>query len=155
MPTFTTGELTALISALISLFAVFFGPLITSRIAKKQILSPIRQKWIDELRELMSQHLSECEKAIVIHQGDGIFDTEKTDEALFQKLLYLKQKLGLMLNPSEKEHANLIEKIDELNDEVMHGVDDFIKFGAKLRATTALCQEILKGEWDKVKKGKM
>jgi hypothetical protein len=155
MPTFTTGELTALISALISLLAVFFGPLITSRIAKKQILSPIRQKWIDELRELMSQYLSECEKAIVIHQGDGIFDTKKTDEALFQKLLYLKQKLGLMLNPTEKEHANLIVKIDELNDEVMHGVNDFIEFGAKLRAATALCQAILKGEWDKVKKGKM
>jgi hypothetical protein len=150
-----TSETVALFAVLVSLIAVVVGSIVTFNVAKRQIVSPIRQKWIDELRELMSQYLSESRRALIMGEGEGILDTDKTDEELFRKLLYLEQKLELMLNSKERDHIDLIATVREITDEVHHGFGNIMKFGAKLESASKQCQKILKSEWVRVKSGAM
>jgi len=58
-----------------------------------------------------------------------------------------------MLNPNENNHIELMDLVAEITDEVQHGVNDIIQFGAKLDNATSLCQVILKSEWERVKNG--
>lgn len=148
-----TAENVAFMSMLVALVAVVIGPIVTLMVAKRQIVSPIRQKWIDELRELLSEILSESKRAVVDSRGDGLLNSEQHDDGLFKRLLYLEQKLRLMLNPQESDHVALIELVNSLTDEAHHGVKDIVKFGEVIAETTALSQRILKSEWKRVKSG--
>ncbi len=137
---------------LVSLVAVIVGPIVTFKVAKRQIVSPIRQKWIDELRELISEYLSECQKLLVLGK-DGILNKEETDEIIFTRLLYLEQKLKLMLNTKEENHIELLDIVNDITEQIHHGVGNIIDFGGKLRGATEVSQKILKEEWVRVKSG--
>lgn len=140
---------------LVSLVAVIVGLFVTFAVAKRQIVSPIRQKWIDELRELMSELISECQRAIILGENRGLLNEEKTDEALFRKLLYLEQKLKLMLNPNEDKHIELMKIVRDITDAAHHGIGDLIGFGICVDHATQVTQTILKSEWVRVKSGKV
>lgn len=152
MPTIETSDIVSFLAMLVSLAAVTIGPIVTFKIAKRQIVSPIRQKWIDELREIISEYLSECEKLIVLGE-DGILNKKITDKDIFKKLLYLQQKLKLMLNPNESKHIELLDLIESITDEIHHGVSNLVEFGGKLNGATEISQKILKEEWVRVKSG--
>lgn len=152
MPTFESSEIISFLAMLVSLVAVIVGPIVTFKVAKRQIVSPIRQKWIDELRELISEYLSECEKLLVLGE-DGILNKEETDKKIFTRLLYLEQKLKLMLNPNEERHIELLDIVKEITEEIHHGVGNIIDFGGKLKGATEVSQKILKEEWVRVKSG--
>jgi hypothetical protein len=130
---------------LISLAAVIIGPIVTFKVAKRQIVSPIRQKWIDELREIISEYLSECEKLLVLGK-DGILNAEDTDERILTRLLYLEQKLRLMLNPNEVMHVDLLGVVKTLTEETHHGAGNIAEFGRNLKNATEISQKILKEE---------
>ena len=151
----TTAEIISLMSMLVALVALVVGPIVTLRVAKRQIVSPIRQKWIDELRQLMSEYLSECQGAIVFDEGKGLLNVDNADKEIFLRLLFLEHKLGLMLNPQETDHVQLTSTIHDITEEVQHGVDNFSKFGEKVGSATRMCQKILKIEWTRVKSGAM
>ena len=155
MANFTTPEVISGMSMLVALCAVVVGPIVTFTVAKRQVISPIRQKWIDELRELMSQFLSESRKVIVLSEGCGLLNADKTDESAFQKLLYIEQKLGLMLNPNEEDHSELVKLVHAITEDVQHGGGNLIDFGNRLGEATTLCQKILKYEWQRVKSGEI
>ena len=138
---------------LVALAAVVIGPVVIFRVAKRQIVSPIRQKWIDELRDLMSTLLSKCKTVLILRKGVGLLAKDETNEVLFSEILYLEQKLALMLNPRESDHQNLFKVVGWITDEVQHGVDNIIEFGSKLDEATCICQEVLKREWKRVKNG--
>ena len=152
MPTFESSEIISFLAMLVSLAAVIIGPIVTFKVAKRQIISPIRQKWIDELRELISEYLSECEKLLVLGE-DGILNKEEADEKTFTRLLYLEQKLKLMLNPNEERHIELLEVVKKITEEIHHGVGNITIFGGKLKRATEISQKILKEEWARVKSG--
>lgn len=84
---------------------------------------------------------------------NGMLNAEKTDENLFTRLLYLEQKLRLMLNPKEDNHNELLEIIHNLTVDVHHGHSNLIEFGARIREATEAAQIILKQEWSRVKHG--
>ena len=61
----------SILSLVVALLAVFIGPFVSWKVAKKQIesstrvarqqlLGPMRQAWINELRELISETASSC-----------------------------------------------------------------------------------------------
>jgi len=152
MPELEVKDYITLLSVLVSLAAVVIGPFVTLKISKRQIVSPIRQKWIDELREVVSEYLSECEKLLVLGK-DGMLNTEAIDEQLFTRLLYLEQKLKLMLNPQENDHNELLEIIQNLAHDIHHGQNDPTIFGDRMRDATKATQIILKQEWNRVKHG--
>ena len=140
---------------LVSLVAVVAGPVVTFKIAKRQIVSPIRQKWIDELREIISEYLSQCEQLLVFGE-DALLNTNGIDnekQKIYTRLLYLEQKLKLMLNPKEQEHNDLLNIISIITDEINHGVSNIIIFGNNIKSATTISQKILKIEWQRVKNG--
>ena len=154
MFTYDASDIIAFSAVIVSLVAVIISPIVSFLVAKRQIISPIRQKWIDELRELISEYLSECERLIILGE-DGFLNNEETNGILFRRLLYLEQKLKLMLNPNEEKHIQLLDAIRSIADEIHHGVGNIIDFGTKLRAATGIAQVILKVEWRRVKSGEI
>lgn len=152
MPDFQASDIVSFLAMLVSLAAVVIGPIVTFKIAKRQIISPIRQKWIDELREMLSEYLSECEKLIVLGE-DGLLNKEATDIEAYRRLLYLQQKLKLMLNPNEIKHIELLDLVESITEEIHHGTGDLMEFGGKLKGATVVAQSILKEEWVRVKSG--
>lgn len=146
------SNIVSIVAVMVSLVAVIVGPIVSFKVAKRQIVSPIRQKWIDELREIISEYLSESKNLIVLGE-DGMLNKEVMKEDIFKKLLYLQQKLNLMLNPNEPKHIELLELIESITDEIHHGVNNYIEFGGKLRGATEISQKILKEEWVRVKEG--
>ena len=154
MPDLETKDIISILAMLISLLAVIIGPIVTFKIAKRQIISPIRQKWIDELRELMSEYLSECYRLLIVGE-DGILAKEETDEVILKKMLHLEQKINLILNPNETKHIELKELIKSITEEIYHGANNLSDIGERLNETIKVSQEILKTEWKRVKNGEI
>ena len=88
----TTSDVVAFMSMLVALAAVIVGPIASFKLARRQIISPIRQKWIDELRDLVSTLLSKCHAGLIMHEGRGLLDKESPDEQLLQDILFLGQR---------------------------------------------------------------
>lgn len=149
MSPFVVSNWVSLLPLLISVLAVTIGPLVALRISKKQIVSPIRQKWIDDLGELISEYLSVCEGLIVLGKDD-MLNQEVMDENLYKRLLLLEQKLKLKLNPNEEMHQELLEIIHLLTDGVHQGVTNILQFGGWLKGATEITRKILKEEWQKI-----
>jgi len=108
----TNEQLIPLLSLLVALLAVFFGPLISWAISKrqissslevanKQIVAPMRQAWINSLRDLLSEISSSA-----LHYYVAGFE-DRTDEE-YRKLTLLEHKITLMMNPEENDHKELL-----------------------------------------------
>lgn len=142
----------SLIAVLTSFIAVIAGPLVTFVISRRQMVSPIRQKWIDELRDIVSEYLSTCQKLIALGE-DGLLNKDNPNNEILSRLMYLEQKLRLILNPNEDNHIMLLSFIRQLSEDAQHGVGDLMAFGNKVRLATEITQVILKKEWIRVKSG--
>lgn len=138
---------------LVALAAVIIGPISGMRLARRQIVSPIRQKWIDDLRDLISTLLSRCRSAIIMTEGHGVLDKHKPNEQLLNEVLFLEQKLQLMLNPHERNHEELLALVSQIVDSVQHGVPNLHEFGGQLKNASSTSKAILKREWERVKHG--
>lgn len=156
MPTVETlKEITPFLSILVALAALAISPLITFSISKRQLVAPIRQKWIDELRNYISDFLSSSLHLIAITEAKGIFSNGEIDEDTYKKLLLIERKITLMLNPNEHLHNELLKQLRKALDEVEHGANDVLEFGSRIAAITEVAQKILKIEWVRVKHGKL
>src|SRR5487761_545889 len=118
------------ISLVIAFLAVFVSPLIQKyiaekqmnaslkismnhqevslKIAQKQIESPMRQAWIEEIRELLAKFI---QSANICFQG-GL--TLAQQQPYRYELLYLRNKISLMLNLTENDHIDLDNKLREI-----------------------------------------
>jgi len=125
-------------------------------IADKQIKSNVhsmnRQKWIDNLRDQISDFISVLSTIIDV-KGRKIFDEEyllKKHERLF----FISTKIRLLINPKESDHKQLIVLIDD----AINNLNETIKKDVleKNRGISTdiikVSQNILKREWQRVKK---
>ena len=156
----------SILSLIVAVLAVFFGPVISWKIAKhqicasaelardqmrsalemsnKQITAPMRQVWINKLRELLAEFTSKA--AIHYHT-----DLENFTVEAGQRLSLLEAHIQLMLNPNEKDHKDLETLMRGMVDKVLsekRGQSEFEDLRTKM---IALSREILKREWDRVK----
>lgn len=153
MPDISASAIVAFLAMLVSLAAVIVGPVANSRIARRQIISPMRQKWINELRDLMSTLLSKCRLAVIMTEAGGLLEESKPNVELLSEILFLEQKLELMLNPNESDHKILVTAVGAITDSVQHGAKNVVEFGQKLSDASTCCKSILKREWERVKRG--
>lgn len=149
------NEIIPILSLTIALLAVFVGPFISWRIAKrqidssqrisnKQIIAPIRQAWINELRNYLSEIISSSHHYFVAGFED------RTDEE-YKRLTELEHRITLMLNPNEEDNENLLKVMRDMMNSINGGKeydDQFIQSQSKI---TELSQRILKKEWIRVK----
>jgi hypothetical protein len=142
-------------SVLVALAAVILGPFLSMWVARRQIVAPIRQKWIDELRDLITEFLSTAQILVVVNQSNGILNQDDVDKEAYKNMLSIERKLTLMLNPNEQLHIQLMDHIRDLLDKTEHGTPNLLEFGPVVIKVTETAQEILKEEWVRVKKGKI
>ncbi|MFT6585318.1 MAG: hypothetical protein ACJAUY_001623 [Cognaticolwellia sp.] len=157
------------LSLIIAAFAVIVGPFVSYKVAKhqqdnsiklanKQVIAPMRQVWINNLREDVSEFLSLSLWFYVTGKHDDNFDYKVLDEDSEQenqssktdrKLSFLQTKIELMLNPIEEDHKALIRHLSKCKETAFH--DKKNEFEKSHKAASAKCSEILKREWERVK----
>lgn len=159
-------DIIPLISALTALVAVIVGPLITTRVAHKTIISPMRQAWINNLRDAIADFLATSEKSAfkTYKSVETDIETKKARQKIFERLAHIEAKIKLMINPDEPDHIKLLAAIAELkdwshDDELSHEEAKELdegkssNFEKKQQAIVNISRRILKEEWEVVKAG--
>lgn len=148
---------THVISALTALVAVIVGPSVSVYLAKRQIhasvVSSNRQKWIDNLRDQLSEIITSI-RILGLHRNMGNIEQEEFDRRL-EKLVLMETKINLLLNPLESDHKAISETIHKAIEKLFAG-DEREKRVAVTELSTSLmaqAQVILKREWQRVKLG--
>ena len=95
----------ALVAALTALTAVIVSPFLSLYIARSQLISPMRQKWIDEFSLLMSEYLAAVQRLAI---GDA-----STTELLNQ-LSVLGRRMFFMLNLDDPDHEQLRQMLSDM-----------------------------------------
>ena len=154
----------ALISACTALVASIAGPTVQLVIARRQIganlISANRQRWIDALRDLISELISLLMMGAYIKQGMALRDETvmAANAQLLQKIeraLLIKSKIRLLVNPNEGDHRALLDAIEspfarlwqQERTDVIAAVENDIE------SITRHAQGIFKREWARVKRG--
>lgn len=147
-----------LISLAIALLAVFFGPLISTKIAKrqiessekialKQVVAPMRQAWINGLRDKVSRLCAEAEYCCYNQVAGSGVSSEYKEQA--RELHRLEKEIALTINPSEEDHKHLVRNIRDML--LCVSTKDVRGLQTALQKTMELTQKILKTEWNRVK----
>ena len=143
------------LSLIVAALAVFVGPIVgwiagrqqmlaSLAVANKQILAPMRQAWINELRDNLAELASDTLHYFV----SGMADRKDSD---YQKLTLLEHKISLMVNPEESDHHRLLEVIRNLVSALESGKERDSEFIDAHKELVPLSRGILKREWDRVK----
>lgn len=159
-------DIIPLVSALTALVAVFVGPMVTSRVAHKTVISPMRQAWINNLRDAIAEFLATAEKAAFQYykSNETDLDKKKARQKIYERLAHIEAKIKLMINPDESDHTELLNKIaalkdwsgdNELSYEEMADQDEgeLSNFEKRQQAIVDISRKILKEEWEVVKAG--
>ena len=124
------------------------------------VLSTGRQKWIDQLRDLLADLMSQLAGLSVIKSGWtgewngglGLLHTDPSLVAKVEHLVLVRWKIRLMLNLNEADHQKLDQLIDaavqRLRDEPGEADTD-----ADIENISRQAKGILKREWERVKRG--
>ena len=143
------------LSLVVALIAVFFGPLISWNIAKrqaasslkianKQIVAPMRQAWINSLRDLIAEISSSA-----LHYFQAGYEQRRDDE--YKRLTELESKISLMLNFEEDDHKEIHTLIRNMLEALERGKEEEKSFTDIHPKIMALARIILKQEWNRVK----
>ena len=135
-----------LLSLVVASLAVFFGPLVSAYIAKKQIVAPLRQEWTNSLRKLIAEICSRSQD--YRHIGaESPLDNE------LRMIFSLSNEIELFLNPSDESHKNLLSHIQSMVMLLKGGLpDDEKKFWEARAKVMKLTKDILVSEWEGQKK---
>ena len=150
------SDIVSIASLTIAAIAIFFGPLISiiitnktlklnSKIASKSLISPIRQQWIDNLRNTIIELLAKSHHYCVS-------GTEDREDGEYYRIIELEKKIILLINSKEEDHNKLLENISEMLDNLYKGgMKSEIVFWEKHNDIIKISQSILKREWERVK----
>ena len=144
------------LSLVVAGIAVFVGPCIswlvakrqienTLKISNKQVVAPIRQNWINELRVLLAELTGKSSH----YWASGYEDREDSE---YRHITELESKLALYINANEDDHIALLKVAKEMVAAInsSNTPQDKIFWGAHSK-TVELAQKILKREWERVK----
>ena len=156
----------SILSLIVAALAVFFGPVISWKIAKhqicastelardqmrsslktadKQITAPMRQAWINKLRELLAKFTSTSTH----YHVEGV-DVRPSEQ--IEALGLLLDHIRLMLNPTEDDHQRLEKLIYEMLIRISGKKANSNEFADLREEVIDLSRTILKREWDRVK----
>jgi hypothetical protein len=149
-------------SLVVAGLAVFFGPLITWIVAKrqmqtalavahKQVIAPMRQQWTNSLRDHVAEIISLAAgfyRTYMLAQDQAQADAQKHDNTI--RLVLLIQQVELMLNPNEDLHNELFRGLDNLR-KTAWNASKTDEFPAAVARVSECCKKVLKTEWERVK----
>jgi hypothetical protein len=164
----TDDQIIPLASLAIAALAVFVGPLVSfyvarrqiessqlvalgqvessQRVAMRQVVAPMRQAWINALRDKVSEICADAEYCCYATSiGEDVPDYTSHARRLYR----LEKEISLTINPLEDDHKALVKSISRMLYCIQtKKIDDF---GLASRETMKLTQGILKTEWNSVK----
>lgn len=144
-----------ILSLIVAGLAVFFGPIISYIVVKrqiasslasyhKQIIAPMRQAWINNLRDLLAELSGKS-----LHYFCSGF--EEREDCEYQELTLLEHRIQLMLNAKEEDHNQLEKLIRSMISSLDRGKEGDECFRKSHTEVMELSRRILKREWNVVK----
>jgi hypothetical protein len=147
----------SLVSACTALVASIAGPIVTLAVARRQfnasVLSANRQKWIETLRDMLSEWISILATASVVRTtwkaewDGGLGPISARGELLdkVQRLVLVQAKIRLLLNPLEADHEELRRAIDAASQRLKAAIWRESETEADVETVTRLAQATLSG----------
>ena len=139
-----SSQTLAIMSLVVAALAVVFAPAVQWVLGRQQLIGPMRQAWINNLRKKVSALIATAD--CLYHGG-----LEVTDRyADLRKIKRLEEEIILTVNPAEEEHQALLKQIRTMIVALeSNGKEqEFLLAEDKTRRLT---QTILKTEWDRVR----
>lgn len=155
-----------IVAALALVVAPFVNWLVARRqmqtslaVAQKQVIAPMRQKWIDSLRDRVAEFVSTAHWRYV-SGGDQVVplpdDDEKFEEHesmqlqhVERKLIFMLNQIELMLNSKEEDHIVLMQALRGL---ARSCSGHEMNISEEMTHVRNSCKVVLKREWDRLKK---
>lgn len=151
-------SIVAAIAAVVALVAVIVGPFITVRASKTQMLGPMRQAWINSLRDAVADYAArlqagrEVDPTLRFSKDEAIrLEADAALHAHLTELHVLKGKIRLLINPKEVEHTELVRLVDVAFDAYVAGKKSTTPLDTVVEALYQHTQDVLKKEWEVVK----
>ena len=113
-----------------------------------QIIAPMRQAWINKLRERIAAYIG-----ISSEMGIRIQNMSTLDEPsyrAYRELLAIREEIYLLLHMGEEDHEQIAREVHNINQLVSeYKANDLGSAHGRLREIT---QKVLKAEWEVTKK---
>lgn len=147
----------AMIAAITALSSVAIGSLVTLYTVRRQVnaslVSASRQQWINTLRDSLAEFLA------VTSDLRHLVATKPPEEWRwapgFERVAFLRAKIALLLNPTERDHKHLLILLSMAVSltTVLQDEDAQRRSAELYHEITIQSQAILKREWERVKAG--
>lgn len=156
------GKWLPIASLVVAILAVFVGPWLSARAtgrqvragllaANKQIVAPMRQAWINSLREKVADVLSTSWWYHVSGEDPtGVDNDGLAGSRVERRTRFVIQEIELMLNLTEPDHVALLDALNGTVKLCYGGGDRHADFADQHRATGEICRRVLKREWNRV-----
>jgi hypothetical protein len=149
----------SVISTATALVAVIIGPIVSWKIAKKQIrattVTASRQQWINNFRDTLADFLAKtsmCYGLAKNHYADG------TSIPRVEQMVQLNYRIHLLINPNDADHQDIASLADficsELRSAKTADENSEKKQESQKQEFIKLSQKILKCEWKRIREGK-
>jgi len=148
------SQLITISSLGVAFAALFIAPFFNSQNSKRQVIAPMRQAWINTLRDKISEALAIMSVNRLNYCPSSHWDEERKERAEkrdlenYEQLMLLIASINLYINPDEPEHVKLIKLLES-------AVTDYhnaVVTDEKQANIIILSQQILKKEWEVTKK---
>lgn len=147
-----------LLPIITTLGGALIGALVAYLVARQQfkatVLSKNRQEWINKLRDLLAEYEAILFNVHADFKLSGNLREKDKGLSEMMRANLIRSQVKLLVNPKEDDHSALLELMLKLDDAATHGDDAHTKIFTTLdKEYIALAQNILKREWERVKKG--
>ena len=127
----------------------------TLYVARRQIINAgvtqFRQQWIDNLRNTLSDYCSLVRSIMLL--WDPTNREENKAEVLYKDFEQARFKINMLINPTEKDHIELVRMIDIIHKDTTDPLRVDLKVNRLLDELIKCSQKIFKTEWIRVRDG--
>ncbi len=132
------------------MFGALVGGFISTLLTREHKISTFRQEWINNVREVLSEILTQGE----IYVGVAYQDNEEAYREKV-KLIEVIYKAKLFLNRNEDLSKTLIKKIETIPEDYFGKRGKKLEYANLKKELSILMQDLLKEEWKRVRDGEL
>lgn len=150
----TINDLVAVGSLGVAFLALFVAPIVNARISRRQVIAPMRQAWINTLRDKVAEFVSVVSigRMHICPSDDDEENLKRAahreDRSRYERLKLIAAGVELHINPKEEDHRKLVVRINEIVDAYHDNRDT----RNEIKSLVELSQKVLKDEWEVTKK---
>jgi len=144
------NEMLTLLIGMAAVGGAFLGTFIAAILSRAQVISALRQEWINSLRHVFSSFLTKSEVFIDV-------PNKASEEAYRAKVEVLEvvHQAKLYLNENERQSGNLLKMMEELPCKYSKEKNASIKYKEEKPKISTMMQDVLKQEWNRVRDGEI